>query len=1078
MDPLESKQLFPSVSSSSNQNESQNDLNAILPTFSSFQFDPNSLQANHIQSKTTDVCSEDKNSRLENSTKHTVKNKSEKESRSKKRHHDHDHRHGHRKKKKHKDDEKKSKTRGEKRKKSSQNNDNSDGYDNSYLEHLPRSAIFIENIPNLRPEHAFRIDRRSDNSNRAFDSLNKYDVPIYDRRSVIDLEKLSRNSRQKGQKNRRYFELKKKDSKNYHLDHYLFPQASLPRELDYIRLIDFVPKKLDSKPKTNVIKFESLQGIDHHIDEHNSQYKKFIGPKNFYSPSQLIIELRKQFNRDLHTERRNDVKKWIDFVHFQDLIYHYVAKSMIEDGEFSTINNERKRKELCLNKKVDICLEALKYNAKSIELNRLHLQLIPLLHHKEDYDLEWQRLCFRLPEVPLFWFEWIYHSLKIDIVSDDYDREKTSTKKIFAMAFENIRVKLLEGDLRLAQDKIHFEWIIINLTLFYTEYLSSMDFTENAIGLFQALIEFNLNTPGELNFYNSMDEWYQCFDEFLSSSHPKIGEFSNSKCSGWKFYFDQQDQQSEENIEMSTKSMKNFEIFSPEKLDTVLEDEIVEKMSELKLKNRFENFDGFNSMFPIDPDCSCRSFAKLFERGERYYQRFDNYSELFLMRKFRIDLDLDEYSDLYRFKDIDGIQKRYEKFYTDCRRSFVENVFEKLCHIFESNRSYQLILLSMWIQYEIKLYRKKIITTSKMKKIFRDLIEKYTANFDDISIHLYNLYGQFMFEIDAKESIKIFLMTIKYHLMQKNNHGASVGGKNLNIQRLTLSFVRTLMNLDQILHRFILNELDLNEIEPKQQLAKDNDNQDRLTTIDLNNIASNCLITIFGDENGDLMDRFNLDSIRVAPKSIQILRAINTIKSRWHQHGKRMIEDCQAIILLIFLSKDLESSRTIYQQLLMPDSFESIEFQTQSFRIDLNRKNLERSFHLLQIQLTIREYVRHKKIALFSYRIDWKYLCDFIGQIVMEYPEDSLLLALLVRIESKFNVLSRIRKLFDDYIVFPMINLESYLIQKYLTSNDSDDYGSELIKLNNSCDTKYNIWMAMLHYEMLTLDFTSTTGLI
>ncbi|KAF7487777.1 Protein NRDE2 -like protein [Sarcoptes scabiei] len=1063
MDPLESKQLFPSVSSSSNQNESQNDLNAILPTFSSFQFDPNSLQANHIQSKTTDVSSEDKNSRLENSTKHTVKNKSEKESRSKKRHHDHDHRHGHRKKKKHKDDEKKSKTRGEKRKKSSQNNDNSDGYDNSYLEHLPRSAIFIENIPNLRPEHAFRIDRRSDNSNRAFDSLNKYDVPIYDRRSVIDLEKLSRNSRQKGQKNRRYFELKKKDSKNYHLDHYLFPQASLPRELDYIRLIDFVPKKLDSKPKTNVIKFESLQGIDHHIDEHNSQYKKFIGPKNFYSPSQLIIELRKQFNRDLHTERRNDVKKWIDFVHFQDLIYHYVAKSMIEDGEFSTINNERKRKELCLNKKVDICLEALKYNAKSIELNRLHLQLIPLLHHKEDYDLEWQRLCFRLPEVPLFWFEWIYHSLKIDIVSDDYDREKTSTKKIFAMAFENIRVKLLEGDLRLAQDKIHFEWIIINLTLFYTEYLSSMDFTENAIGLFQALIEFNLNTPGELNFYNSMDEWYQCFDEFLSSSHPKIGEFSNSKCSGWKFYFDQQDQQSEENIEMSTKSMKNFEIFSPEKLDTVLEDEIVEKMSELKLKNRFENFDGFSwmflermrqhlnyfpqnlstidktdedededdddvddcdrmafekeniqpflyrlrnleskfflalkflqflripmvthtlesafssskfeqefhldSMFPIDPDCSCRSFAKLFERGERYYQRFDNYSELFLMRKFRIDLDLDEYSDLYRFKDIDGIQKRYEKFYTDCRRSFVENVFEKLCHIFESNRSYQLILLSMWIQYEIKLYRKKIITTSKMKKIFRDLIEKYTANFDDISIHLYNLYGQFMFEIDAKESIKIFLMTIKYHLMQKNNHGASVGGKNLNIQRLTLSFVRTLMNLDQILHRFILNELDLNEIEPKQQLAKDNDNQDRLTTIDLNNIASNCLITIFGDENGDLMDRFNLDSIRVAPKSIQILRAINTIKSRWHQHGKRMIEDCQAIILLIFLSKDLESSRTIYQQLLMPDSFESIEFQTQSYRIDLNRKNLERSFHLLQIQLTIREYVRHKKIALFS----------------------------------------------------------------------------------------------------------------
>ena len=81
-------------------------------------------------------------------------------------------------------------------------------YDNSYLSYLPKGskANFIEDIPNLRPEHAFRLDRSGDKNNRAFDKLYERYVPRYHSKHVIRLYHRQESS---------VDEKKKKDFQNF-----------------------------------------------------------------------------------------------------------------------------------------------------------------------------------------------------------------------------------------------------------------------------------------------------------------------------------------------------------------------------------------------------------------------------------------------------------------------------------------------------------------------------------------------------------------------------------------------------------------------------------------------------------------------------------------------------------------------------------------------------------------------------------------------------------------------------------------------------------------------------------------------
>src|SRR5699024_139784 len=118
--------------------------------------------------------------------------------------------------------------------------------DNKYLEFLPRArANFIGDIPNLRPEDAYRLDRRPDVNNRAFASMYAQHVPRYLPQDVIDLTGERHKERKKSakpKKVKRYFISKKKSTSkssvapesNETSRFFIVARELLPAEQDYI----------------------------------------------------------------------------------------------------------------------------------------------------------------------------------------------------------------------------------------------------------------------------------------------------------------------------------------------------------------------------------------------------------------------------------------------------------------------------------------------------------------------------------------------------------------------------------------------------------------------------------------------------------------------------------------------------------------------------------------------------------------------------------------------------------------------------------------------------------------------------
>lgn len=274
------------------------------------------------------------------------------------------------------------------------------------------------------------------------------------------------------------------------------------------------------------------------------------------------------FNKDLFEDKTN-VEKWIDFIRFQDLLHESQCK----------VGNSQIENKFWIEKKYDICNRALSYNAKSFKLNLLKLKLLSTysVELDKDYsavDQEWKNLCFRFPNEPQIWFEWIYFSIRCGRLAHF---KANRTQKIFKDAFISLSRKHLEGQFQSHQIEYDLELVLINLTLFYAEFLSSIDQSEKAIGLFQALIEFNLYTPDKIDFNVSFEDWYMLFEQFWDTGVSRIGEFVSMEQAGWKNFRSLLIKGKET---VKDKDDRNFKIFSTKEVLERCEDKIINEISD------------------------------------------------------------------------------------------------------------------------------------------------------------------------------------------------------------------------------------------------------------------------------------------------------------------------------------------------------------------------------------------------------------------------------------------------------------------------------------------------------------------
>lgn len=302
-----------------------------------------------------------------------------------------------------------------------------------------------------------------------------------------------------------------------------------------------------------------------------------------------------------------------------------------------------------------------------------------------------------------------------------------------------------------------------------------------------------------------------------------------------------------------------------------------------------------------------------------------------------------------------------------------------------------------------------------------------------------------MFEQDVHEAIKIFFNTIKACIQNESNN-------QIKILRLTLSFVRKLLNLDNVLAQFI-EKTQFTDIE----LAPNTVTDHNLSFNDFKQIAANTLIAVICKYD---CSKFNFNNFNTPINSVSMLKCIATIEKLSSNDEKIFLELIQARILLYFLSGDIEKMKEFIEELLLPDYLIRINFDT-SFKFE--QKNLERSFFILYIQLMLHEYIRMKTITFGT--ITLNHLRNLVNRAREIFPGDPIFLVLTVIFETKFTILSKTRKIFKNYISNSPDKIRNYFIQRYINHSNCSPM-DEVI----SIDSLYNIFMAGLHFEFLSAE--------
>lgn len=369
-----------------------------------------------------------------------------------------------------------------------------------YLNFLPRASRteFIEDIPNLKPEHAYRIDSRPDPNNLAFSSLHRYA-----RYSLKDAVRLDKNPFESDSKKvatkipRRYFSFKKLHNPS---PIFVFANSSLGQSEDFIKLVSTDLK--ETEPTNQGIKFKSLSGGDEEAR---------VGPSQVPNQVELAHELVQTFNSILNQSKRTADEIWIDFVCCQDLI----AQNGEKNDDPNKKNDDQKAqpkppsgssnqmRKYFLEKKLSILEKALNQNRRSINLNLLQLSLIggnytDLGLSVTEVDSKWKQLAFLFPFELRVWQEWATFTLRCRSIIDYASQARTG--KTFRSALQSFCGKFLEGNLvqvhQMTNGQVHR--VCVDLVLALTRFYDSIDQREKAVAIWQALFEFNCRTPGRL----------------------------------------------------------------------------------------------------------------------------------------------------------------------------------------------------------------------------------------------------------------------------------------------------------------------------------------------------------------------------------------------------------------------------------------------------------------------------------------------------------------------------------------------------------------------------------------------------
>jgi hypothetical protein len=421
---------------------------------------------------------------------------------------------------------------------------------NSYISKLTRdqlkSANFFEDLPNLEIRNAFKIDKKGDKNNICFDTLHfknlcKYNVPYFKDASLDILLKPSAKSNQN----------KTKLSK---------------RQLRKKQLLEAQEKRYYSKlTKSQHFLTNEKTEIKQKVDTKKEDLSQSALSNKMWLYLEMKNELEKEYELNESNkvdktsdfikyldEHKNDIIKWLEFIDYQTNLFNQ-QKFHAETQQHNENNMKEELKNQSLtvifDKKIAIFdkaitenprnfrlkMEKLKYKSSSFEiissynaLETIENEFIELLIDQSTNirpKLMSQNTQFELlANLFEIWFEY----LKFLIHTNSSNITFNKIKRTFQKCFNYFLPKESNELVRLNSNSELFFNAILKLVDNYCSYLCKNGYVEKVIGIYQALMEFNLNSfsNNPNSNYANMDSQSKksLFELYWDMGLPKFGE--------------------------------------------------------------------------------------------------------------------------------------------------------------------------------------------------------------------------------------------------------------------------------------------------------------------------------------------------------------------------------------------------------------------------------------------------------------------------------------------------------------------------------------------------------------------------
>ncbi|CAL1527520.1 unnamed protein product [Lymnaea stagnalis] len=395
---------------------------------------------------------------------------------------------------------------------------------------IPSGAVFLEDIPGLEPQHAYHIDRKSNQDLWTYKSVSSRHIATYKSQSHNCLGaphiSVKESKKPKNKSNSwRYFDKEnRKRIRTKGFDLLSEKTKTLSTMPNYIALST---QPASDYRKETIGSYSCLDSATKMYSEGKGiDYSQPLVASGDNFEMDEIFEKVRSFNQRTR-EHPHDVQMWLQFVKFQDVV---AQEDKSFKGRTIKLREVYTPSKSVIEKKLSILDKAIEANPSSLDLKLAQLELYQDIWEADKLEKAWQNLLFTHSSDVNLWRQYISNQQ-----SRLFKFNFSNIVKCYHKCFQTL-VPIHEGRVQVVNKCENMENKIIGLFSQYCDFLHLAGYTERAVSSYQALIELNLFCPPALNL-SSTKERVSLLEEFWESGVPRFGE---QKAKGWAKWHDKQ----------------------------------------------------------------------------------------------------------------------------------------------------------------------------------------------------------------------------------------------------------------------------------------------------------------------------------------------------------------------------------------------------------------------------------------------------------------------------------------------------------------------------------------------------------